>query len=197
MTLKLAPGIVLHTLGSVPPTVEPEGLALLQFPRPRAFGDGSHPTTKLCAGALDLLCRQRHPRAVLDVGTGTGVLARIARARGADFVAGTDIDPEALECARAHAQLDAAAGAAIHFGPQAPDHWGARFDLVVANILEDPLRSLAAALGRALSPNGVLLISGFTRLQSPSLRVLYQAGGLQVIRESQLGEWALLRLERA
>ena len=194
MVVNLAPGIVLHPYGSVPPAVEPGGLALAQFPRPAAFGDGTHPTTRLCAGALDLLCRQRQPGAVLDVGTGTGVLARIARARGAAFVAGTDIDPEALACARDHAQLDSAA-VPIHFGQEAPDHWGARFGLVVANILEDPLRDLAAALSRALAPKGVLLISGFTRPQAPSLRVLCQKAGVTVVSESHLEEWALLRLE--
>jgi ribosomal protein L11 methyltransferase len=196
MAIKLAPGVALYALGSVPPPVVQGGLRLAQFPRPGAFGDGSHPTTRLCAGALDVLCRQRLPRAVLDVGTGTGVLARIARARGAVFVAGTDIDPEALACARAHAALDSAA-AAIHFGEEAPDHWGARFDLVIANILEDPLRFLAAPLSRALSSTGVLLLSGFTRPQAPSLRVLYERTGVKVVSESHLHEWSLLRLDRA
>ncbi len=194
--ISLAPGIALYPLGSAPPPLEPGGLALAQFARPTAFGDGSHPTTRLCAGALDVLCRQRQPGAVLDVGTGTGVLARIARTRGAAFVAGTDIDSEALACARAHAQLDSGPDA-IHFGSEDPDHWGARFDLVVANILEDPLRSLAAPLCRALSPTGVLLISGFTRPQTPSLRVVYQRTGIKVVSEAHLGEWALLRLEWA
>jgi ribosomal protein L11 methyltransferase len=193
MRISLAPGIALYPLGSVPPPVEPGGLALAQFPRPPAFGDGSHPTTRLCAGAVDVICRKRRPQAVLDVGTGTGVLARIARARGAVFVAGTDIDPEALDCARAHAELDSAA--TIHFSDEGPDRWGARFDLVVANILEEPLRSLAAPLSRALSPMGVLLISGFTRPQAPSLRVFYRKTGLEVVGESHLDDWVLLRLE--
>jgi ribosomal protein L11 methyltransferase len=155
------------------------------------FGDGTHATTRLCAAGVDLFCRQRQPEAVLDVGTGTGVLARIARARGARMIVGTDIDPVALSRAQAHADLDAHP-VAIQFGSEAPDHWGARFDLVVANILEAPLHTLAPALCRALVPGGLLLVSGFMRRQSPALRVLYERAGLIFEGNSSLDEWAAL-----
>jgi len=148
----------------------------------------------MCAAAVDLLCRQRQPECVLDVGTGTGVLARIARARGARLIVATDIDPVALDCARAHSDLDAHP-VAIQFSAAAPDHWGARFDLVVANILEETLRALAPALCRALSPGGILLLSGFTRLQIPALRVLYEGAGLSLYRQSNADEWALLTFQ--
>ncbi len=196
--VNLAPRVQLYLRGTPPPCVGLGALALAQIPqRPgesRVFGDGSHPTTRLCAGALDLLCRQRQPRAVLDVGTGTGVLARIARARGAALVVGTDIDAAALACARAHAALDSHP-VAIGFGDEAPDHWGARFDLVVANILRSPLIELAACLCRAVGPTGVLLLSGITRPETPALRVAYEQAGMRVRSESHLEEWALLRLE--
>jgi ribosomal protein L11 methyltransferase len=184
-----------YPFGSATPVLEHGWIALAQLPQlpgsPAVFGDGSHATTRLCAAAVDLLCRQRQPEAVLDVGTGTGVLARIARARGARFIAGTDVDPVALSCAKAHADLDAHA-VEIDFGSEAPDHWGTRFDLVVANILEAPLRSLAPALSRATLPAGVVLISGFTRPQAPGLRVLYESVGLTFLGHSTLDEWALL-----
>jgi ribosomal protein L11 methyltransferase len=140
---------------------------------------------------VDLFCRQRQPEAVLDVGTGTGVLARIARARGARFVVGTDIDLVALSRAQAHAELDAHP-VAIHFSSEAPDHWGARFDLVVANILEAPLQTLAPALCRALKPGGLLLMSGFTPWQIAALRVLYERAGLKFEGNSSFDEWAVL-----
>jgi ribosomal protein L11 methyltransferase len=119
------------------------------------------------------------------------VLARIARARGAQLVVGTDIDRVALAAARAHAQLDEHP-TAIQFGGEAPDHWGACFDLVVANILEAPLRNLAPALCRALGPGGILLVSGFTRPQMPALQVAYEKAGLACRGHSSLDEWALL-----
>ena len=193
----IAPRIVVYPRGAAAPTVEPGWIALPQLPpaegEPFVFGDGTHATTRLCAGVVDLLCRQSGPEAVLDVGTGTGLLARIARARGARFVVGTDIDPAALASASAHAALDAHK-VEIHYSTAAPDHWGARFDLVVANILEAPLRSLAPALGRALKPGGILLLSGFTRMQMPALRVVYEALDLRYIRHSDLDEWILLML---
>lgn len=154
------------------------------------FGDGSHPTTRLCAGAVDLLCRQQLGASVLDVGTGTGILARIAR--GASFVAGTDIDPASLAAAAANAALDDPRLPAIHFGPELPDAWGAIFDLVVANILAEPLVELAPRLARALAPRGVLLISGFTRLQAQFLRQPFETHGLCCQREAHDGEWMLL-----
>jgi len=144
---------------------------------------------------MDVLCRQRPPKAVLDVGTGTGILARIARARGAHFIAGTDIDATALAVARAHCSLDAHA-VEIYLGAEPPDYWGAHFDLVVANVLEDPLRHLAPALARALLPGGVLLLSGFTHLQTPAIRLVYENTDLTLMREAHLGEWALLMFER-
>jgi ribosomal protein L11 methyltransferase len=190
----IAPRVVVYPFGSVPPTVTEGWLALAQLARrpgrPAVFGDGSHATTRLCAAAVDLLCRQRQPQAVLDVGTGTGVLARIARARGVSRIVGTDIDPDALSSAWANSDLDAHP-VEIHFSDAAPDH-GVPFDLVVANILEAPLRSLAPALGRALRPGGILLLSGFTRPQVPALQVLYESLHLTLVRESTLEEWAVL-----
>jgi ribosomal protein L11 methyltransferase len=192
---KVAPRVAVYPFGCARPSVAEGWIALAQLPQtpglPAVFGDGSHATTRLCAAAVDLFCRQRQPEAVLDVGTGTGVLARIARARGARLVVCTDIDPVALSRARAHADLDAHP-VAIQFGSEAPDHWGARFDLVVANILEAPLQTLAPALCRALRPGGLLLVSGFTRPQTPALRVLYERAGLRPEGNSSFDEWSVL-----
>jgi ribosomal protein L11 methyltransferase len=119
------------------------------------------------------------------------VLARIARARGVPRIVATDIDPVALVCAKAHSDLDEAR-VAIDFNSAPPDHCGGCFDLVIANILEGPLRLLAPALSRILLPGGILLLSGFTRSQVPALRVLYESVGLTSLRDASLGEWALL-----
>lgn len=192
---ELAPRVMVYPHGAPPPRTDPGWITLAQLPPdpgcPVVFGDGSHPTTRLCAIAVDFFCRRWQPQAVLDVGTGSGLLARIARARGARFIAATDIDPVALANAMAHADLDAHP-LAIHFSAAAPDHWGACFDLVVANILEAPLRGLAPALCRALRPGGVLLVSGFTRPQMPALRVLYESAGLTFAGHSGMDEWTVL-----
>lgn len=134
---------------------------------------------------------------MLDVGTGTGILARIARARGAAFVAATDIDPAALAAASAHFALDGATRGEILLGDQAPDHWGARFDLTVANILESPLRELAGALADSLAAGGTLLTSGYTRAQGPALREIFRARGLAHVTDATLEEWVLSTFRRA
>jgi ribosomal protein L11 methyltransferase len=191
----IAPRVAVYAVGSEPPAVEPGWLALPLLPanagRSAVFGDGSHATTRLCAAAVDFTCRQRAPKAVLDVGTGTGILARIARARGASFVVGTDIDPAALACARANAALDSHP-LEIELSPATPDHWGPRFDLVVANVLEAPLHTLSGAFCAALAPQGTLLLSGFTRPQVPALSLLYQNAGLTLVNRSTLDDWVML-----
>ena len=186
--------VVLCQASEMVPSLLNDGhLALAHIPSD-AFGDGSHPTTRLCAAAVDLLCRTRKPRAVLDVGTGTGVLARIARARGVPHVMGTDIDLSALEAARTNAALDRPADCEISWSTETPDAWGSRFDLVVANILEGPLRELAPALVNALLPGGQLLLSGFTLLQVPALRIAF--GKLKELGCSQREGWVLLHYEK-
>jgi ribosomal protein L11 methyltransferase len=195
----LAPRIRLYPAGSARPQLEPGWLALAQHSPdqvgPFVFGDGSHPTTRLCAAVVDQLCRQRQPEAVLDVGTGTGVLARIARARGARFVVGTDIDAGALVAADANAALDAHVREIV-LSTEAPDYWVARFDVIVANILEEPLRELAAAFGRALARDGVLAVSGFMRAQVPGVRVHYENAGFELAGEACLDGWALLMFKK-
>lgn len=203
-SLRIAPRVILYNLSTPPPVLEPGELALARIPAasgaPAVFGDGSHPSTRLCAAALDLLCRRQPGAAVLDVGTGTGVLARIARAREASYVAATDIDPAALESARAHAVLDAAA-LPIIFSSDSPAHWPAdwreRFDIVAANILAGPLRELAPALRTALRPGGRALLCGITRAQVPSLCLAYEQAGLIRQSSAQLEGWVLLSFARA
>lgn len=192
----LSPRISLYPQGSHPPSVEKGSIALPYYPESRAFGDGSHPTTCLCAGAVDFLCRQMNPDAFLDVGTGTGVLARIARAQGARFIVGTDVDPIAIASARENIALDGNLTGEIQIGNFFPDHFGPRFNLVVANILEGILRELAPALSRALTPNGILLLSGFTAIQTPFLKSVFENLGLGFISESHLGDWSLLMFRR-
>jgi len=193
-SLAIAPRVLVYDEGSVRPPA-PEGFLVLPQLPSKAFGDGSHPTTRLSAAALDFFCRQGRATEVLDVGTGTGVLARIARARGARFSAATEIDPVAIEAALQNVALDRHPRE-IPILNELPDHWGPRFQLVVANILEGPLCALASSLARAVVPGGTLLISGFTPLQISSLRVAFAAEGFSPVSEAHLEGWALLQFQR-
>lgn len=192
--MRLTPLISLYDANAVPPALSQNQIALPCI-QSSAFGDGSHPTTRLCAGVLDHYCRLTRLKSVLDVGTGTGVLARIARARGIQTVIATDIDPLALASAKANAALDTIE-IEIQLSDQLPNRWGPTFDLVVANILEGPLRSLAPNLSEALSPQGTLLLSGFTPLQIPALETVFSQHGLILETKTSLEGWALLAFKK-
>jgi ribosomal protein L11 methyltransferase len=190
MILSLTPRVVVHDVAT-PYAAPPGVIALATYPS-AAFGDGTHPTTRLCARALDLRCRLQRPARVLDVGTGNGVLARLARAHGVPFVVGTDIDEASLQAARNNAALDAYGGT-LTFSNDAPDPFGT-FDVVIANILEGVLLALAPALVRAVAPGGELWLSGFMPPQTPSLRAAFSARGLVVVETYHLDGWCLLQL---
>lgn len=196
--MRLSPLVHLYEAGSITGTSAPklhEAALTLPYLPSAAFGDGTHPTTRLCAGALDLYCRLNRPESVLDVGTGTAVLARIARARGARFIAATDIDPVALASAKSNIALDPSE-TDILLSDMLPDSWGPRFQLVIANILEGPLRMLSPALSQALAPGGILFLSGFTPLQIPSLEIAFKDFGLRMENHSTLEGWALLQMKK-
>jgi ribosomal protein L11 methyltransferase len=142
-----------------------------------AFGTGTHPTTRLCLAWLDA-----HPlagRRVLDFGCGSGILAVAAALLGAREVTGTDIDPQAVEAARANSLANGVPEALAHY--TAPDglpdtgagHAG-RFDIVLANILANPLKLLAPALLARVAPGGSLVLAGILERQTEEMIALYR-----------------------
>jgi ribosomal protein L11 methyltransferase len=168
-----------------------------------AFGTGHHGTTRGCLLALDAICKlQGNRRAamprILDLGTGTGVLA-IAAARGLrQRVLATDIDPQAVRIARWNARLNRCASL-VHVcradGLAAPDlHVGAPFDLVFANILLAPLQQLAAPLRKIVAPRGRIVLSGLLKSQANTALAAYRKFTLE--RRIDLDGWTTLVLRR-
>jgi len=136
-----------------------------------AFGTGSHPTTRLC---LRWLARElRRGETVLDYGCGSGILAIAACRLGAGHVAGTDIDPQALSASRANALRN---DVAATFLPT--DRLDAKertpFDVVVANILANPLVLLAPALAHRVRPGGRIVLSGILDAQAGAVITVYR-----------------------
>ena len=132
-----------------------------------AFGTGSHPTTRLCLEWLE-----RHVTAdssLLDYGCGSGILAIAAARLGAGRVAGVDIDPQAVESARANAERN---GVSALFADSAQPVAG-EYDLVVANILSNPLRVLAPAICAHVRSGGKLALSGILREQAEEIIGIY------------------------
>jgi ribosomal protein L11 methyltransferase len=132
-----------------------------------AFGTGSHPTTRLC---LEWLEREVRPEmSLLDYGTGSGILAIAASKLGAAPVDGLDIDPQAVLAARANAENNRVF---IRFTETA-ELLLPQYDLVVANILANPLRLLAPALAARVRPGGKLAISGLLLEQAEEIASIY------------------------
>lgn len=132
-----------------------------------AFGTGSHPTTRLC---LEWLERNVHAGcSVLDYGCGSGILAIAAARLGAGSVVGVDIDPQAVDAAQANAKRN---GVTAAFHDSAQPVAGA-YDLVVANILSNPLRVLAPAICDHVRSGGRLALSGILREQSDEIMAIY------------------------
>jgi ribosomal protein L11 methyltransferase len=164
-----------------------------------AFGTGHHGTTRGCLLLLDHLLKAWRPRRVLDLGTGTGVLA-IAAARALhEKVLASDIDPPSVQVARENAGLNvsghlvqtirATGFAAPQFSSAGP------FDLVLANILANPLRQLASPMARHLAPSALVILSGLLTPQAPSVIAAYRARGLVPLRHLRIegGSSLLLR----
>ena len=132
-----------------------------------AFGTGSHPTTRLCLEWLE-----RNVSAgcsLLDYGCGSGILAIAAARLGAGRVAGVDIDPQAVEAARANAERNEVTAVFSDSTQQA----AGEYDLVVANILSNPLRVLAPAICAHVRPGGRLALSGILREQAEEIIAIY------------------------
>ena len=145
---------------------DPDALILVLDPG-MAFGTGSHPTTRLC---LEWLERTVTPAgSLLDYGCGSGILAIAAAKLGAGEVVGIDIDPQAVTAARNNAERNRVN---TRFQDSAlPIH--GQFDIVVANILANPLKALAPAIVAHVRPGGHLALSGILAEQADELIAIY------------------------
>jgi ribosomal protein L11 methyltransferase len=159
-----------------------------------AFGTGHHGTTRGCLLALDMLARRRRrPRHILDLGTGSGVLAIAAAKLFRVPVLATDIDPRAVVNARANARQNGVGAlvTVVHAGHlRAPELIKrAPFDLAMANILLRPLQKLAAPVARQLMPNARMVLSGILAAQQNAALAAYRSQGLVLERSFALDGW--------
>lgn len=157
-----------------------------------AFGTGDHPTTSLCLGAVDDYMAQHPGASVLDVGTGTGVLAIAAKKLGAGRVVGTDNDPVSVELARENAEVNATPGVELS-GKELSAVEGP-FDLVVANILANTLIELAPLIVEKVGDK--LLLAGVLAPQKAEVEAAYVRLGLVPEPGAQHGEWVRLDFHR-
>jgi ribosomal protein L11 methyltransferase len=167
-----------------------------------AFGSGHHGTTRGCLLALDGLCKSlssgRAARRILDIGTGSGVLAIAAARALRQRVLATDIDPSAVRVARANAKLNGVGPMVELVKADGPANQTLRarapFDLIFANILLGPLQRLASPLVKITAPGGRVVISGLLTSQANAAITAYRALTLQ--RRIELDGWTTLVFKR-
>lgn len=155
-----------------------------------AFGTGSHPTTRLCLEWLDT--QVSGGETIIDYGCGSGILALAAAKLGAARVTGTDIDPHALDAARYNAQRNDATLDLLH----SRDNIDHQADIVVANILANPLTVLAPLLCGLTRPGGRIALSGILAAQTDMVREAYSPAFDLAVSGERDG-WVLLTGIRA
>jgi ribosomal protein L11 methyltransferase len=166
-----------------------------------AFGTGHHGTTRGCLLLLDSVLRSRAPRRVLDLGSGTGVLAIAAAKALRRRTLASDIDPVSVVVAQGNARLNgvgnlveairATGFSAPQFASRGP------FDLVLANILANPLRQMATPMAAHLAPSASVILSGLLPHQAQGVIASYRARGLILRRHLQIAGWSSLLMQRA
>jgi ribosomal protein L11 methyltransferase len=165
-----------------------------------AFGTAHHATTHSCLLALDAVTRRQTFHRVLDLGCGSGVLAIAAgRLLPRAAMEATDFDPVAIAVACANARLN---GLRSRLRPKTADGFGrtgARrrpYDLIVANILAEPLVSLAPAMAQHCRTGGTVILSGLVMSQARPVVAAYRSHGFRLMQHRRLNGWATLTLVR-
>ena len=180
----------------------PGGKIALLIEAAMAFGTGHHGTTKGCLLALDRLDRAGfRGRNVADIGCGTAVLPMAAAALWERPVIASDIDPTAVDVARANALANGLAERVIcveaaGFG-QADLRSRAPYDLVFANILKGPLLDLAPDMSLHVAPGGYAILSGILNTQADEVVAAYKRAGFTLAARDEISEWTTLVLRRA
>jgi ribosomal protein L11 methyltransferase len=178
------------------PVPDDEDRALVAIEPGRAFGTGGHATTRGCLELLERALDRQPVGHVLDVGTGSGILAIAAARLGVLAVTALDVDPDAVAAARANAERnDVADRLRVELG--GPETWtGPPAPLVVANLLGATLVSLAPALGRCCATPGRLVAGGLVVHEAPAIAAAFVPEGFALVEVVEHEGWASLLLAR-
>jgi ribosomal protein L11 methyltransferase len=183
-----------HETGPVP-----AGLTAMKIDAAQAFGTGHHETTTGCLEAIDKLLKRKKPRRMLDVGTGTGVLAIALAKRTKTAVLASDIDPISVTTTRENAEQNGVGKFIIALEATGLNHpviaQNGPYDFIVANILAGPLMALAPAVGRAAQKGATIILSGILQHQARGVINAYQRQGMTLTEKLQRKDWTTLMLE--
>lgn len=175
-------------------SVEEPDAVILHLDPGLAFGTGTHPTTALCLEWLDT--HLTPGQSLLDFGCGSGILAIAGRLLGAKDIVGVDNDPQALVATEDNAQRNGVQDDLQVCLPEdfSSGEYPAQFDVVVANILAQPLVDLAHQLSQRVAPGGDLVLSGIMTSQKDWVRKAYK---LEFVSEKEMDGWVCLHFRRS
>lgn len=178
----------------------PAGLTAMKIDAAQAFGTGHHETTTGCLEAIDRLLKRAKPRRMLDVGTGTGVLAIALAKRLHTAIIASDIDPVSVRTTFENATQNGVGKYVIPIEATGLNHrtitQNAPYDLIVANILAGPLTALAPAIGRVAEHGATIILSGILERQAPGVISAYALQGMVLTQKLQRKDWSTLMLEK-
>lgn len=189
-----------RTLWISPPWVTPPNLPerhLITIEPGMAFGTGAHPTTRTCLEFLEDVVGSERPErlAVLDVGTGSGILAIAVAKLGASRVLALDNDPIALQAARANVRLNRAQQK-VKLSHVALNRVRGSFEVIVANLTTETIIGLARALRKRASCHGYLILSGILKPKAGEVLRRFAAPSFELVRARSHREWTTLLLKK-
>ncbi len=186
---------VVHT--SAHPVEVPGGGRAFLIEAGQAFGTGHHATTSGCLAMIDALSGQRFD-SIIDIGTGTGLLAFAARHLWPEAqVIATDIDPRAIDVTAENAALNGIAGVELIVADGALDDRitdRAPYDLLIANILAGPLVSMAPEIAAIAAPGATIVLAGLLETQRADVVAAFAGCGCTLEEVDRRGDWSILRL---
>jgi ribosomal protein L11 methyltransferase len=180
------------------PTAKPKPRILLRITGAMAFGTGEHATTSACLRFLrQEATKSREDWTLLDIGTGSGILAIAAEKLGAGKVEAFDYDERAIKAAQANIRRNRCHG--IELSRKNLLRWKPRrrYPLVMANVFSEILRQAAPQISAAVRPGGCLILSGILRPQECETLATFQARGFHLEQAARRGKWVTLQLRAA
>lgn len=183
-----------HETGPVP-----GGLTAMKIDAAQAFGTGHHETTTGCLEAISIILKRKKPRNMIDVGTGTGVLAIALAKRTNRTVIASDIDPISVTTTVDNAAQNGVGKQIIALEATGVNHpaikKNAPYDLIVANILAGPLMALAPSIGQIAGKGATVILSGILQHQARGVINAYARQGMVLSQKLQRKDWTTLILE--
>ncbi|WP_346705392.1 50S ribosomal protein L11 methyltransferase [uncultured Agathobaculum sp.] len=170
-----------------------QGRKILEIDPASSFGTGSHDTTQLCMAALEKMVQPGDT--LLDMGTGSGILAIAAAMLGADVKTVVDIDENCLKTAQENAEKNHVSigkglcGDALR-NPQLAEEIGAGYDIIVANIVADVIIGMAPMFADKLLPGGHLICSGILNERADEVRAALEQNGFAILLHAQSEDWS-------